>query len=149
MKKESFTLIELIIVMAMMSLLVAGIIPFLSNRTTRQRYQGENCFYQVSQQLDSFVNAALMGKKLRISSLPLREVYPAYYEIALHPRQNAISFNYRTGTNWVEYARINFTGACNQPGMYLEMTGVNFTHLVMNKGFRRIKPGERSAFYIS
>ncbi|MBO4204070.1 hypothetical protein J5893_04595 [bacterium] len=46
-------------------LLVMGMVSFLSDRSTRQKYQAEICFNQLSQQLDNFVNAALMGKKLQ------------------------------------------------------------------------------------
>lgn len=64
-KKSAFTLIELVLVLMTIGLLVMGMVSFLSDRSTRQKYQAEICFNQLSQQLDNFVNAALMGKKLQ------------------------------------------------------------------------------------
>ena len=96
MYKKSFTLIELVLVMTMISLLIVGLMSFFSDRTTRQKYQAEICFNQLSQQIDNFVNAALMGKKLTISFSPTKEEFPDYYEISPDTVENAILFNYRT-----------------------------------------------------
>lgn len=145
-KKSAFTLIELVLVLMTIGLLVMGMVSFLSDRSTKQKYQAEICFNQLSQQLDNFVNAALMGKKLQTAWYG--EEYPNYYEITLSG-ENLIELNYRTWGASVKYMEIFLTGNCNQKGLYLSMTGATFSGVVMNKWFRLLKPGENSAFSLS
>jgi prepilin-type N-terminal cleavage/methylation domain-containing protein len=142
-KKRAFTLIEIVIVIAIIGILSVGIVSFLDNGEKTKLYQAETCLNEINGKLKNFTNAAMTSKKLQT---PPTEVFPEYYIIEF-TGTHTILLKYETSTTSGTYQKILLSGGCREGETNFVFSGtLPFSQIRMNKGFRQIKSNELFTF---
>ena len=152
MKKRAFSLVEIIIVMAIIGILSIGVTSFLSYQEKTKTYDAEACMNGINREIKKFTNAALTSKQLS------GEVFPDYYHIDFDATEHSITLSYSfiDDPTLQEVQKMYLSGTaahkaeCDNNDVHIQLTGMsNFNGIIMNKGFRQVKPTELFTFILT
>lgn len=139
---------EIVAVIALISILIVGLSSTFSDRSTIQKYQWEECFTQIDWEVQNFIQSALFGKSLTPT------VFPDYYVISLNKTADTIDFKYRMldGSSG-SFKKVNLSNFCSGKWIWFYLTGSFFSQwlqeIIINKWLRQLKPWELSVFSFS
>lgn len=91
LKKQGFTLVELIVVIAIMAILLAAVIPLLTTKNSFQQEARENAraFYSNVQEL--MIDEKLAGTKLNVSTSTVNSPYTLIYAQVTTPHTTTLA----------------------------------------------------------
>lgn len=119
LKKQGFTLVELIVVIAIMAILLAAVIPLLTTKSSFQQEARENAraFYSNVQEL--MIDEKLAGTKLNVSTSTVNSPYTLIYAQVTTPHttslaETAVSIAYANSSADFKTAALGETNAVDE-----------------------------------
>lgn len=162
-KKEAFTLIELVIVVAMIWILIMATTVYLGwSDEKRKTIEAQWCAASIWWKINNFIFYTLTSKKLKISSSKYES--PNYYIIQLTwwtsesclswDQCNKIIFSYSTWenpTNIKLYETVDIANTCqwNNQLLVFYRSWWNIKHIIMSKWLSPRSNKNSDAFYLS
>ena len=108
--KKAFTLVETLVLIAIIGILSVGIASFLSETERTKMLQAESCMNEINATIKNFTNAAMTSKQLKFNNTD--GIFPDYYIIEFDPTDDSVTFKYEIdnpATSGI-YQRIELNG---------------------------------------